>query len=238
MIRISRLIAIAAILTLGIAGIVSYGTHAGAAANRPDPEGTMVSNGRDVKIIDGDTIQINGQILDIAGIDAPELGQQCQHNGSFWDCGMSSAMQLRKYFAMAPFPVRCWPGHEDENTPTRDIPIAECGIGDRDIGAAMVIDGEALPVPEYSHHYDQLSAEAANAEIGIHGGKIVPPADWRNGTRLKGEENRCLYIEDGNGHYLSALDPAFEELAKAGHANICSDEEAREKGLSYFPASP
>ena len=47
----------------------------------------LEAEGRDVLVIDGDTIMIDGVVADIAGIDAPELGQQCLHNGSFWDCG-------------------------------------------------------------------------------------------------------------------------------------------------------
>ena len=48
-------------------------------------EVALEAKGRDVLVIDGDTIMINGVVADIAGIDAPELGQQCLHNGSFWD---------------------------------------------------------------------------------------------------------------------------------------------------------
>jgi endonuclease YncB( thermonuclease family) len=193
----------------------------------------LEAQGRDVLVIDGDTIMIDGVVADIAGIDAPELGQQCLHNGNFWDCGMSSAMQLRKYFAMAPFTVRCWPGDQEHSGKEDDFPIVECGIGERDVAAAMVSDGEALPIEGYSHRYDGLSEEADNAGIGIHGGDMIAPSDWREGDRLTGESGRCLYVSDGAGKYVGTLDPRFANFERSDAKKLCSDEEARKKGYNY-----
>ncbi|WP_417834129.1 thermonuclease family protein [Thalassospira xiamenensis] len=195
----------------------------------------LEAEGRDVLVIDGDTIMIDGVVADIAGIDAPELGQQCLHNGSFWDCGMSSAMQLRKYFAMAPFTVRCWPGDQQHSGKGDDFPIVECGIGERDVAAAMVSDGEAFPIEGYSHRYDGLSKEADNAGIGIQGGDMIPPSEWRSGKRLDGESGRCLFATAANGHYVGTLDPRYEELVTDKAKLLCSDEQARKQNLSYAP---
>lgn len=198
----------------------------------------FVAHGRDILVIDGDTIMIDGNVFDIAGIDAPELGQQCLHNGSFWDCGMSSAMQLRKFFAMAPFDVHCWPGDQARAGKVDDFPVVECGIGERDVAAAMITDGEALPVTGYSHRYDRLSRDADNALIGIHGGDMIAPTDWRRGVRLDGESARCLFINDGSGNYVSTLDPRFTQYESADTPTICSDEEAREMSLNYLAPAP
>lgn len=195
----------------------------------------LEAQGRDVLVIDGDTIMIDGVVADIAGIDAPELGQQCLHNGNFWDCGMSSAMQLRKYFAMAPFTVRCWPGDQEHSGKEDDFPIVECGIGERDVAAAMVSDGEALPIEGYSHRYDGLSEEADNAGIGIHGGDMIPPFEWRAGKRLDGESGRCLFAPVGNEHYIGTLDPRYENLIADKAKLLCSDEQARKQNLAYAP---
>ncbi|MBX2832622.1 MAG: thermonuclease family protein [Rhodospirillales bacterium] len=198
----------------------------------------LESQGRDIQVIDGDTIMISGQVVDIAGMDAPELGQQCLHNGSFWDCGMSSAMQLRKYFAMAPFTVHCWAGDQDRSGKAGDFPIVECGIGERDVAAAMITDGEALPIAGYSHRYDRLSADADNAAIGIHGGDMIDPEQWRMGNRLDGEAGRCLYKATGTGRYISTLDPRFANTTTKDSIKICSDEEARDKKLVYLAPAP
>lgn len=195
----------------------------------------LEAEGRDVLVIDGDTIMIDGVVSDIAGIDAPELGQQCLHNGSFWDCGMSSAIQLRKYFAMAPFAVRCWPGDQEHSGKDDDFPIVECGIGERDVAAAMVSDGEALPIEGYSHRYDGLSEEADNAGIGIHGGDMIPPNEWRSGKRLDGENGDCLFAIVAKGHYVGTLDPRYKDLVADKAELLCSDEQARSQNLSYAP---
>jgi len=234
-IRLIILLAIPALIAIGLHWHSAPVRAANTASqdNTPqlaDPAG-LEAKGRDVQVIDGDTIMIAGQVLDIAGMDAPELGQQCLHNGSFWDCGMSSAMQLRKYFAMAPFDVHCWPGDQERAGKADDFPIVECGIGERDVAAAMISDGEALPVEGYSHRYDRLSRDADNAGIGIHGGEMIAPFDWRAGKRIEGETGRCLFIADGKGNYLSTLNPRFAEFAS--DTKICSDEEARQKGYSY-----
>ncbi|OSQ28244.1 thermonuclease family protein [Thalassospira sp. MCCC 1A03138] len=203
--------------------------------NQQSDQMALKAEGRDVLVIDGDTIMIDGVVADIAGIDAPELGQQCLHNGSFWDCGMSSAMQLRKYFAMAPFTVRCWPGDQEHSGKDDDFPIVECGIGERDVAAAMVSDGEALPIEGYSHRYDGLSEEADNAGIGIQGGDMIPPSEWRSGKRLDGERGRCLFAPVGNEHYVGTLDPRYENLIADKAKLLCSDEQARKQNLSYAP---
>lgn len=212
--------------------------HAASNAVAESGKPLIESQGRDIQVIDGDTIMINGKVVDIAGMDAPELGQQCLHNGSFWDCGMSSAMQLRKYFAMAPFAVRCWEGNQEHSSEAGDFPIVECGIGERDVAAAMITDGEALPIAGYSHRYDRLSADADNAAIGIHGGDMIDPEQWRIGKRLDGETGRCLYRTAGTNHYIGTLDPRFTDTTTKDSTKICSDEEARGKNLVYLAPTP
>lgn len=115
--RISRHLALIAIPVLFALGLHGHNKPVHAA----DPQ-TLEVKGRDIQVIDGDTILIAGKVADIAGIDAPELGQQCLRNGDVWDCGMSSAMQLRKYFAMAPFDVRCWAGQPGKGWQKRQLP--------------------------------------------------------------------------------------------------------------------
>ena len=238
--RVTRLIALLAIPALIALALHWHSAPVRAADTSPDlsSPGGLVTKGRDILVIDGDTIMISGHVVDIAGMDAPELGQQCLHNGSFWDCGMSSAMQLRKYFAMAPFDVHCWPGDQARAGKADDFPVVECGIGERDVAAAMISDGEAFPIAGYSHRYDRLSQDAGNAGIGIHGGDLIAPADWRKGDRLDGENARCLFVDDGNGNYLSTLDPRFSQYERKDRKKICSDEEAREMNLQYRAPAP
>lgn len=110
-------------------------------------------------------------------------------------------------FRHGPFTVRCWPGDQQHSGKGDDFPIVECGIGERDVAAAMVSDGEAFPIEGYSHRYDGLSKEADNAGIGIQGGDMIPPSEWRSGKRLDGESGRCLFATVVNGHYVSTWTP-------------------------------
>ncbi|KZB66281.1 thermonuclease family protein [Thalassospira sp. MCCC 1A02491] len=238
--RFVRLLILLAVPLLFVLAVYAQGgpVHAADKTQHRDKLAGLEAEGRDVVVIDGDTIIIDNVVADIAGIDAPELGQQCLHNGSFWDCGMSSAMQLRKYFAMAPFPVQCWPGDQERSSKPGDFPIVECGIGERDVAAAMISDGEALPISGYSHRYDRLSAEADNAEIGIHGGDMIAPADWRDGKRLEGETGRCLFVATADQHYIGTLDPRFGKIEGVKSPKICSDEEARSLDYDYLAPAP
>ena len=231
------LIAVPVLFTLAVY-LQDKPVHAANDASHPGSPPSLEAEGRDIRVIDGDTIIIDGKVLDIAGLDAPELGQQCLHNGSFWDCGMSAAMQLRKYFAMAPFTVHCWPGEEERAGKSDGFPVVECGIGDRDVAAAMIRDGEALPIADYSHRYDSLAAEAANAEIGIHGSEMIAPSDWRAGKRLEGETGRCLYAATPDRHYVSTLDPRFDKIKTDNTIQICSDEQARSLHYEYLAPAP
>ena len=97
--RVTRLIALLAIPALIALALHWHSAPVRAADTSPglSSPGGLVTKGRDILVIDGDTIMIAGQVVDIAGMDAPELGQQCLHNGSFWDCGMSSAMQKGRF---------------------------------------------------------------------------------------------------------------------------------------------
>ena len=54
-----------------------------------------------VRVIDGDTLAVNGRVIRLSGIDAPEIGQTCDHNGHPWSCGVTAALDLRKSLTMS-----------------------------------------------------------------------------------------------------------------------------------------
>ena len=47
------------------------------------------------RVIDGDTIEMEGLTVRLDGIDAPELEQTCLHEGRVWACGKAAADALR-----------------------------------------------------------------------------------------------------------------------------------------------
>ena len=44
----------------------------------------------DVRVIDGDTIDLDGQRIRLHGIDAPRRKQPCYRNGVMWLCGQET----------------------------------------------------------------------------------------------------------------------------------------------------
>jgi endonuclease YncB( thermonuclease family) len=56
-------------------------------------------------VIDGDTIEINGQRIRFHGIDAPESKQTCVAGGEVWHCGQQASLALSDF--IGPSPVAC-----------------------------------------------------------------------------------------------------------------------------------
>ena len=53
-----------------------------------------ISFADNLKIVDGDTIVLNGEKIRFSGIDTPELKQTCIQDNQELDCGMSARMLL------------------------------------------------------------------------------------------------------------------------------------------------
>lgn len=183
-----------------------------------------------VRVIDGDTLEVHGQVINLFGIDAPELGQQCVHNGRPWRCGEEAALALRKLIEVADRPILC------EIRRRRDgVEVGVCRVGERDLGHAMVVSGNAVADDEAFPGYVDAEAEAKRAGVGLWRGTFVPPAEWRAGRRLAKEgKGPCMVkgvtAADGTAVYLVPTDPAFERAA-AGSRCFDSDEAARAAGF-------
>ena len=55
-----------------------------------------ISFADNLKIVDGDTIVLNGEKIRFSGIDTPELKQTCLKDDQELDCGMTAKMLLIK----------------------------------------------------------------------------------------------------------------------------------------------
>jgi len=130
-------------------------------------------------VIDGDTIEVQGQRIRIEGIDAPESRQTCtdKTTGAEVRCGQQAAFWLSDFIGARP--VACVEGGTDRYTRV----LARCNVQGQDIGAAMVRAGWALAFVRYSRDYVADEAAARASIAGMWQWNFVPPGDWRKGAR-------------------------------------------------------
>ncbi|TGP86378.1 thermonuclease family protein [Mesorhizobium sp. M2D.F.Ca.ET.223.01.1.1] len=128
-------------------------------------------------VIDGDTIEIDGQRVRFNGIDAPESKQYCDDAKGFeYPCGRRSAEALDSFLA-ASRPVQCtfvtWDRYHRF--------VGDCRRADSaSVAAWMVEHGQALDWPRYSNGaYAPQQAKAKAAKLGLWAGKFDAPWDWR-----------------------------------------------------------
>lgn len=132
-----------------------------------------------VRVVDGDTIIVQGHRVRLWGIDAPELRQLCRT--WYWrpyHCGRDAAVVLARLTRGRI--VECQPRGREEHRRT----VATCATDAGDIGAEMVRRGWALDFFRYSAGRYRTEQEAAYRERqGLWAGRFKPPAEWRRERR-------------------------------------------------------
>ena len=123
----------------------------------------------EVRVIDGDTIEIDGTHYRINGIDAPEHGQKC----GGWSCGKDATDALIALVKNQDIVCQTIAndGYGRE--------IATCYAGDIDIGRAMVEAGHAWAFLKYSRVYASEELDAKAKSLGIWSGNFEPAWDYR-----------------------------------------------------------
>ncbi len=183
-------------------------------------------------IIDGDTLRVGSTTIRLHGIDAPEVIQNCERDGSIWLCGAESSRKLRQL--VGDQDVMCYETDHDRYGRI----VAICSAGDIELGAAMVISGLALAYRQFGTEYVRHETSARDAARGMWSGDFVAPWDWRRGRRLitetngdcliKGNinpQNNRIYHAPGSSSYAATV---INELN--GERWFCSEEEAIEAG--------
>lgn len=190
----------------------------------------------EVSVIDGDTIQIRGSIVQLYGIDAPELGQRCYYDGVWARCGLNAAFELRKLIQSEHAPVHC-----------RPVPRAEgnaaqvCLVGQVDVAHNLLESGYAVISGDTSEGYREAEASARRAGLGLWHSEFIPPAEWRAGVRLPDEPGpekdpcpvKAVSSATGNRFYYVPTDDAYHTVEVDGSTGgrlFCSDEQARQAG--------
>jgi endonuclease YncB( thermonuclease family) len=127
------------------------------------------------EVLDGDTLEVEGQRLRLFGIDAFELEQTClDAGGQPWHCGAAAKAALAELVddqAIACTVV--------DGTPTDDY-VAQCKVRHGiDLGGYMVRAGLALADRKVSEDYIAHEAAAKAAAAGVWGGTFNTPWEWR-----------------------------------------------------------
>jgi endonuclease YncB( thermonuclease family) len=138
------------------------------------------------RVVDGDTLEVQGQKVRLHGIDAPEMRQVCFRpeydtagKESPWACGVAARRQLEELIARRPVTCRAL----DKDRYGRVI--ARCFVGSPhiDLGGWLVRNGLAVAYTKYSRDYVPQETAARGERLGIWAGAFTAPGEWRKGKR-------------------------------------------------------
>ena len=127
----------------------------------------------EIKIIDGDTIHLNGKKIRFSGIDTPELKQTCKENGKIIYCGIKAKKLLID--KIADQKVNCIEEGKDQYKRT----LAECFVNDLSLSSYLVKKGYAFAYRKYSKKFIKDEDYARVNSLGIWSINIENPLDYR-----------------------------------------------------------
>jgi endonuclease YncB( thermonuclease family) len=131
------------------------------------------------RIVDGDTLVVEGFKIRLNGIDAPETDQLClDQDGKHWACGITARDRL--IAKVDGREVKCASSGNDQYGRV----LAGCSVAGEDIQKWLVREGLALSFVNYSHLYDPDEAAAKKEKTGMWAGAFIAPWDWRHRNKL------------------------------------------------------
>ena len=135
-----------------------------------------ISFADDLKIIDGDTIALNGEKIRFSGIDSPELKQTCMNGDQKIFCGMFARMLLVKKIGNK-IP-KCISKGKDAYKRT----LAECFINGESLSSFLVRSGYAFAYRKYSKKFIKEEEFARKNKLGMWSMKFQYPWDFRKSS--------------------------------------------------------
>ena len=126
-----------------------------------------------LKIVDGDTIVLNGEKIRFSGIDTPELKQTCMNGDEKVFCGKTAKMLLIKKIGNET--PECISEGKDAYKRT----LAECFVNGESLSAFLVRSGYAFAYLKYSDKFIKDEAFAKKNKLGMWSMKFEYPWDFR-----------------------------------------------------------
>ena len=127
----------------------------------------------EIKIIDGDTIHLNGEKIRFSGIDTPELKQTCNLNNEVIYCGIEAKKLL--FNKIGKNKVECISEGKDQYKRT----LAECFVNKHSLSRYLVRNGYAFAYRKYSKKYINDEDFARINKLGMWSMKFEYPWDYR-----------------------------------------------------------
>ena len=126
-----------------------------------------------IKIVDGDTIHLNGEKIRFTGIDTPELKQTCVKENVINPCGVTAREILVNKIGNNI--VECISEGKDQYKRT----LAECFVNNESLSSYLVKSGYAFAYRKYSDKFIKDEDYARINKIGMWSMIFVYPWDYR-----------------------------------------------------------
>ena len=128
---------------------------------------------QELKVVDGDTIHLNGEKIRFTGIDTPELGQTCIKEGIKNLCGVTAKQILVNKIGNNN--VQCISEGKDQYKRT----LAECFVNNESLSSYLVRSGYAFAYRKYSNKFIIDEDYAKVNKVGMWSMKFEYPWDYR-----------------------------------------------------------
>ena len=132
-----------------------------------------ISFADNLKVVDGDTIVLNGEKIRFSGIDTPELKQTCIDEDQEVFCGVLAKMFLiNKIGNKTPVCI-------SEGKDIYKRTLAECFIDGESLSSFLVRSGYAFAYRKYSKKFVEDEEFARANKLGLWSMKFQYPWDFR-----------------------------------------------------------
>ncbi len=186
------------------------------------------------RVIDGDTLEIAGTRVRLAGLDAPENDQTCRtEHHRVWSCGAWVTQEVRS--ALRGAVVSC----TDLGDGGYGRMLGRCYWQGQDLSAWLVAQGYGWVDPRFEQTYQALAEDAETKARGLWSQNARPPWEHRTARiigrtapnadcRIKGNISSSglrIYHRPGQQHYdRTGIRP------EQGERWFCTTQEAERAG--------